>query len=234
MIKAVFFDLYQTLIHYHPPREEALSASLARHGIKVAAAGLRRPIIAGDEFFYRENARKMAGQRTEAETRAMWQQYQVVVLKAAGIEPKPELIAGLLADMQRTTFERVLFADVLPALKALSGNHLKIGLISNVDKDINPLLDELGLSSYFEVVITSRELAVTKPEPRIFREAVRRAGVAPAEAIYIGDQYEIDVLGARGAGLKALLLDRDDYRGDVAAGEKIKTLKELKGRLDGA
>ncbi len=234
MIKAVFFDLYQTLIHYHPPREEVLSESLARRDIKAPPAELRRPILAGDEFFYRENARKRAGQRTEAETRAMWWQYQTVVLKTAGIEPQPELVASLLADMQRTTFKRVLFADVLPAFKALSGNHLKLGLISNVDKDINPLLDELGLSPYFDVVLTSSEVAATKPEPRIFKEAVKRAGVAAAEAIYVGDQYEIDVMGARGAGLKALLLDRDDYRRDVAAEEKIKTLKELKGRLDGS
>jgi len=234
MIKAVFFDLYQTLIHYHPPREEVLSASLERRGIKASPTELRRPIIAGDEFFYRENARKRAGQRTEAETRAMWWQYQTVVLKTAGIEPQSELIASLLADMQRTTFERVLFADVLPAFKALSGNHFRLGLISNVDKDINSLLDELGLNPYFDVVITSSEVAATKPEPRIFKEAVKRAGVAAAETIYVGDQYEIDVMGARGAGLKALLLDRDDYRRDVAAEEKIKTLKELKGRLNGS
>jgi putative hydrolase of the HAD superfamily len=150
MIKAVFFDLYHTLIHYDPPREEVLWQSLASRGIKASPAELRRAIIAGDEFFYRENARKGMSQRTEAETRQMWGKYQAIVLREAGIEPTPELVAALLHDMQRADFPRVLFDDALPAIETLSGRGLEIGLISNVDKDINPLWPTWGSASIWE------------------------------------------------------------------------------------
>ena len=231
MIKAVFFDLYHTLIHYHPPREEVLSRSLARIGINVRPADLRRSIIVGDEFFYRENARKGLSKRTEGETQDMWQEYEAVVLKDAGIAPTPELIASLLGDMQQTPFERVLFSDVLPALEALSKRGFKLGLVSNVDKDIRPLLGKLGVARFLDVVLTSKDAGVTKPEPLIFLAAVSRAGVMPAESLYVGDQYHIDVLGARGAGLQALLLDRGGSFPEVPARDKIKGLDELRGRV---
>ena len=87
MIKAVFFDLFHTLIHYDPPREEVLQQSLLRRGISASLANLRQAIITGDEYFYHENARKGLSERTEAETREMWGHYQAIVLKEAGIEP---------------------------------------------------------------------------------------------------------------------------------------------------
>ena len=231
MIKAVFFDLYHTLIHYYPSREEILSKSLKRRGIEAKPEELRRAIIAGDEYFYRENARKGLSRRNEAETKAMWQHYEATVLKNAGIEPSVELINHVLQDLQQTNFERILFPDVLPALGDLSGSGLPLGLISNVDKDIKPLLDKLGLSAYLKVVLTSRDVGSTKPEPRIFHEAVSRTGVEAPDVLYVGDQYEIDVLGARTAGLQGLLLDRYDSSPDIPEGDKIKSLEEIKGRI---
>lgn len=231
MIKAVFFDLYHTLIHYHPPREKVLAIGLSQRGIEAEESELKRAIIAGDEFFYQESARKGLGQRTAVEAHAMWQEYQAIVLRGVGITPNPELVDGLLSDMQRAPFERVLFGDVLPTLAVLDRRGLKLGLISNVDQEINPLLAKLGLSSYFVVVITSKDAGVTKPAPRIFHEALRRADVAAEDTLYVGDQYQLDVLGARGAGLQALLLDREDSYCRVAAEEKIRSLSELEAKV---
>jgi len=231
MIKAVFFDLYHTLIHFHPPREEVLAASLDRWGIANDIGDLKRAIVAGDEFFYQENASKNQRRRTEAEAHAFWREYYTVILKEAGIDPLPELVGGVLAGMQGATFERVLFSDVIPALSALSGYRLIMGVVSNVDQDISPLLEKLGLSPYLAVILTSRDVGVTKPEPHIFLEAVRRAGVAAADTLYVGDQYQIDVLGARGAGLRGLLLDRDLRHPEISAMEKINSLGELEKRV---
>lgn len=231
MIKAVFFDLYHTLIRYEPPREEVLAATLTRCGLKVTGAELRRPIIAGDEFFYHENAHKGASERTEEEWRAFWARYEAVVLQEAGITPTKELVTAALADMKKTSFTQVLFDDVLEALGALKARGLVLGLISNVDRDITGLLDRVGLSPWLAVCLTSREARATKPEPRIFHEAVRRAGVTAPETLYVGDQYQIDVLGARGAGLQGLLLDRGDYCRDVPPAEKIQSLREIPSRL---
>jgi putative hydrolase of the HAD superfamily len=231
MIKAVFFDLYHTLIRYEPPREEVLAATLKRSGLVVTASDLRRPIIAGDEFFYRENAHRGMSARSEEEWRAFWARYEEFVLTEAGITPTPELVKAALADIKKTNFTQVLFDDVLESFDDLDARGLALGLISNVDRDITDLLDRVGLSKRLKVCLTSRDVGATKPEPKIFREAVRRAGVLAAETLYVGDQYQIDVQGARGAGLQALLLDRGGYASEVPAREKINSLRELTVRL---
>jgi len=81
------------------------------------------------------------------------------------------------------------------------------GVISNSNGTIDSLLQALGLRPYLDFVLDSGVVGVEKPDPRIFRMALERAGVAPHEAVFVGDLYSIDVLGARAAGLSAILLD---------------------------
>jgi len=231
MIKAIFFDLYHTLIGYDPPREDAIVATLDRAGIKLSARSLRRPLVTADEFFYRETAKKPLAQRNEAETQNLWVKYQATVLKEAGIEPRPELIRAILADMQKSKFNLVLFEDVLPALSALRGKDLILGLISNADKDVTGLLEKLGVAPYMQVILTSQQAGASKPSPEIFRQGVKRAKLSPHEALYVGDQWVVDVQGARDAGLKALLLDRGGYFEEVPPDEKISSLSELPDRI---
>jgi putative hydrolase of the HAD superfamily len=231
MIKAVFFDLYNTLVRYDPPREETLSAVLIRSGISRSARELRRPMVAGDEYFYAEGSHKGMSQRTEEEKQALWAKYQVIVLKEALIEPKPELIKAILADMQKTKYELVLYDDVLPAFTSLQAQGMALGLISNIDKDVTPLMDKLGITHWLKVIMTSQEAGVSKPHPGIFHEAVKRAGVANHEVLFVGDQYQIDVMGARGAGLKGLLLDRGGFFDEITSAEKIQNLNEVESHL---
>ncbi|RJO62904.1 MAG: HAD family hydrolase [Dehalococcoidia bacterium] len=231
MIKAVFFDLYHTLMGYEPPREEAVAGTLGRIGVKVSAKSLRRPLVSADEFFYRETSKIPLKERNEEETMALWVSYQTVVLKEAGIAPTPELIKNILADMKKAKYELVLFDDVLPALAALAARKLSLGLISNADRDISPLLEKLGVLSLLKVRLTSQEAGVSKPHADIFRLGAERMGVAPGEALYVGDQWVVDVQGARGAGMQALLLDRGGYFEEIPASEKISSLKEIINRI---
>lgn len=231
MLKAVFFDLYHTLIGYDPPREESIAGTLGRVGVEISAKSLRRPLVTADEFFYRETARKPLKERNEEETVSLWSSYQTVVLKEAGITPTPELIRNILADMKKAKYELVLFDDVLPALNALAARKLALGLISNADRDVSPLLDKLGILPLLKVRVTSHEAGVSKPHADIFRKGAEIMGVAPAEALYVGDQWVVDVQGARGAGMQALLLDRGDYFAEIPGSEKINSLSELAQRF---
>ncbi|HKG33217.1 MAG TPA: HAD family hydrolase, partial [Gemmatimonadales bacterium] len=83
---------------------------------------------------------------------------------------------------------------------------LKLGVVSNSDGRVEQALAAAGVRHYFDVVIDSTLLGVEKPDPRIFHAALEALGVAPEEALYVGDLYDIDVLGARAAGLDAVLL----------------------------
>jgi len=211
MIKAVFFDLYQTLINYDPPREEQLAQIISDYGISVTADTLRRPMVVADEFIYEEHSRLPISKRSEKEQKTLFAQYQTILLKEAGIKYTPELISNNILKMQQVKFERVLFDDVLPALEQLKQNGIILGLISNIDSDITPLFDKLGLTPLLQVVVTSQDSGYHKPQSEIFNEAARRAGVKAGESMYIGDQYQIDVLGAKKAGMQGVLLDRNGY-----------------------
>lgn len=231
MIKGVFFDLYHTLIGYDPPREEALALTLDRLGIHISPRSLRRPLVAADEFYYKETSGKSLKDRSEAETLDLWAKYQTVVLTEAGITPTVDLIKNILADMQKAKYELVLFDDVKPALQTLAGRDLKLGLISNADRDVSPLLDKLGILPFLKVRLTSQEAGASKPDPQIFLEGAQRMGVAPAEALYVGDQWAVDVQGARGAGMQSLLLDRGNYFEEIPDEEKITSLNDVAIRI---
>lgn len=231
MIKAVFFDLYHTLISYDPPREQSLSASLERRGMVRSPQQLRRPLIAADEYFYQQGSRKGMSQRSHEETMELWVNYQAVLLTEAGLKPEPALIKGILSDMQKVEYKMVLFDDVLPAFTGLVERGLLLGLISNIDKDVTPILEKVGITDWLQVKMTSAEAGVTKPHPAIFQRAVAQAGLANPEVLYVGDQYQVDVVGARQAGLKGLLIDRGGYFDDVPEAEKIRGLGELYSHL---
>ncbi|MBN2463475.1 MAG: HAD hydrolase-like protein, partial [Dehalococcoidia bacterium] len=66
-----------------------------------------------------------------------------------------------------------------------------------------------------------------KPNPEIFQAALKKAKVKPEEVIYTGDQYDLDIVGARGVGMKALLIDRNDYFPDITDCPRIRSLAEV-------
>jgi putative hydrolase of the HAD superfamily len=231
MIKAVFFDLYQTLICYNPPREEKQAEVLKECGIEIEAARLAHPIVTADEFIHQEHARQSLNRRSDQEKMAIWGRYQQIVLTEAGIKPSQELIGHILKRMQQIKFQQVLFDDVVPALTHLKDKGYSVGLISNVDSDISQLLAKVGLTPLLDVVVTSMEAGYCKPQPQIFQAAAARAGVKTEEAAYIGDQYRIDVLGAKEAGMLGILLDRGGYFDEQIKEPRISSLSQLDGHL---
>ena len=100
-----------------------------------------------------------------------------------------------------------LYEDALPVLDELRRHDLKIGLVSNGQRD----LDEFAAHHALDVdaMVGSRRTGASKPHPSIFVAALRALEVAPAEAAMVGDSYEDDIEGARALGIRAILLDRD-------------------------
>jgi putative hydrolase of the HAD superfamily len=231
MTKAVFFDLYQTLIHYQPSQEELEAAALKNLGIEITAAALRHPILTANEYIYNQIAKKPLSQRSREEVMALYSEYQRVVLKEAGIEGDEKVVMRLLGMMQQAKMDLVLFDDVMPALDDLKKRNLLMGLISNIEQDMTATLDKLGLSSKLDIIVTSQDAGFAKPKPEIFKYALDKAGVQPDDAVYIGDQYQVDIIGAKGAGMQGVLIDRDNYYKEKLDCVKIKSLKELSSHL---
>ena len=85
MIKAVFFDLYQTLVRYQPSQEELEAKALKNFGINVTAASLHLPILTANEYIYQQIAKRPLSQRSREETMALYMEYQRIVLKEARV-----------------------------------------------------------------------------------------------------------------------------------------------------
>jgi len=165
MIKAVFFDLYHTLVTYDPPQEELQAGALKELGVDVQPAVLRGPIVAADEFIYNEIARRPLSHRSREEKLALYMQYQETVLREAAVPYDTKLVMGLLGKMQQTQMNLVLFDDVAPTLTELKKRGLTMGLISNIEQDIDETLNRLGLPSWLEIVVTSQDAGANKPQP---------------------------------------------------------------------
>lgn len=232
MIKAVFFDLYQTLVGYDPPREEWESQALDSLGIKAPAKLFARAFNVADEYFYTENAHKPMSKRAADEVAAVYAKHQSIVLKEGGIQPTPDLIRSMMVRFRDAKLKQVLFDDVIPAMSELQYQGMIMGVISNVDKDIKPLMDELGVSPFLTTAVTSQETGFTKPHPEIFLEAIRRVELPPEQIIFVGDQYQIDVLGSSAVGMKAVLLDRGGFSEAPAECPRVRNLFQIGNMID--
>jgi putative hydrolase of the HAD superfamily len=227
MIKAVFFDLYQTLVHYHPTQAELEAQALESLGFKTSAAALDRPILTANENLYKEMAVRPLSKRSREEIAALYTEYQRTVLKEVGIKAEEKVVLKLLAMMQQAHMDLVVYDDALPLLTDLKQRGLVTGLISNIEKNMNEMIEKLGIASKLDIVVTSLDAGAAKPDPAIFRYALKKGNVQPGESIYVGDQYQVDMAGAKSAGMQGILLDRVDYYRKKMDCPKIESLKEI-------
>jgi len=230
MIKAVFFDLYGTLAHFHPPREEVQAQACQSFGLTVTREGLIRGYLLADDWMSQVNASDTPVPELAGEERAsFFAEYERLILQGAGVEADLDTAGRVWAKVREIPYDLTLFDDVLPVLDILKRRELTLGLLSNIGRNITELGEELGLAPYLDFAVTSREVGSGKPHPPIFRLALERADVEPAEALHVGDSYLSDVQGARGVGISPLLLDREGVMGHV---DDCPRIRDLLGVLD--
>jgi putative hydrolase of the HAD superfamily len=130
-----------------------------------------------------------------------------------------------------------LHDDALPALEALRG--YRLGIITNgVTHFQQPKLDALGITAFFEHIVTSGDFGAVKPDPSIFLYACSVFGVEPAEAAYVGDRLHTDAIGAARAGLTGIWINRagaattaEENEANAAHVSTVRSLIELPGVL---
>lgn len=138
-----------------------------------------------------------------------WRAFVATWLRAAGLAATavPDAVAHLRREHDRFNLWRRLPDDVRPALAEARRAGLRLGIISNSEGQLRSLLERLDLVDPFEIVLDSGIEGIRKPDPALFHRATDRLNVAPARCLYAGDIPEVDVEGARRAGLKAALVD---------------------------
>lgn len=231
MIKAVFFDLYYTLIRFEMPWSVLQAQIAGDTSIEVAPEAIQQATAKADSF-WRERIAGAEEQLPQQEKQRLYAQYQQLILHKAGAEVPLDKALEIFYKLRQYDRKVVLYDDALPTLSQLKGRGITRGLISNYDGDVHSLCQELGITPYLDFCVNSRAVGADKPDPIIFRAALERAAVQPHEAIHVGDQYGPDVVGATRVGIRALLLDRRDRMANITDCLRIRSLTEVVSYLD--
>lgn len=225
-IETVFLDAGGVLVC---PNWTRVSETLARHGVAVSPDAL----ATADPYARRELDEGTTITATN-DTGRGWMYFNLV-LTAAGV-PLDAATDAALQDLhayhQRSNLWEHVYDDVLPALEALRSAGLRLVVVSNANGTLCAHFDRLGLTGHMDCVLDSQDFGVEKPDPRLFRIALARSGADPETTVHVGDLYHVDVLGARAAGLQAVLFDRAGLYTDVDC-VRVRSFAELVGRLTG-
>ncbi len=207
-LEAVLFDAGNTLIHMPRQPEEILRELCAQLGSPVGLEEARGACRESERYYTRHYL-DYSGDQGE-----FWLRYHAEALHHLGIEdPTGEKAAYLSHGFGRVGVWQA-YPEAAGVCRRLQAGGFRLGVVSNGSVTVVDLLSQAGLLSFFEVVIASQALGIQKPDPRVFAAALEKLGAAPERALYVGDLYEVDVLGARGAGLHAVLIDRRGGSGD--------------------
>ena len=221
-LTTILFDAGGTLVYLD---YVFLARELLRAGIVVSPRAIRLAEYAAKA----EIDRRLLGAVADTdETRR--RPYFVALLAHLGVEPA--LAACLIERFDAAHKQDNLWRKMLPStpavLTGLRNRGFTLGVISNADGRIGAILEKCGIAKLFDIVIDSYDVGVEKPDPRIFALTLERLDVRPDQALYVGDIYGIDVVGAERAGLSSVLLDPlGGYNGGPC--RKIRHLRELIG-----
>lgn len=197
-IRAILFDAGGTLIHFDGERA-CRAAGLDYRAESFAEA--EAAAVALVRRWVRKNP-----QSTDAERLPLF--LDAILTRLGSTEPgeRRSAHARIIGEHRRANLWSRRGEGALETLRALCSRGYRLGVVSNADGRVRALLEGAGLTPYLEIVLDSAEVGVEKPDAGIFLAAVGRLGLAPSECAYIGDIYEIDVLGAEGAGLSAVMI----------------------------
>jgi putative hydrolase of the HAD superfamily len=205
MIRVVTFDAGNTLIGLRVPAGFTYARVGSRFGCEMDPQRL--------ESAFRRVWREIPtpadqnGPRPD-DGRDWWHQLVARMLSCAGYAvPDPEgYFEAVYREFGLPSAWQVR-SGVQAVLEQLYRRGLRLGIISNFDRRLYRVLEELGIRGYFEEVVISSEVGADKPSPKIFMEALSRFQVPAEEMLHVGDQEATDLVGALGAGIQAIIID---------------------------
>jgi putative hydrolase of the HAD superfamily len=207
LIRAVLFDAHGTLIELAEPLGETYARIAGAHGVRVSAWRIEdafRRVLAAAEPAVFPDADPNATLGLERE---WWRRLVRSAFRAADDAQRfadfDACFGALFAHFARPEAWRAR-AGAAALLDRLHRQGLATGVLSNFDHRLPGILDGLGLLARLDAVVLASDAGAAKPDPRAFAAALRRLGVAPGEALFVGDDAARDLEGARRAGLSAV------------------------------
>jgi putative hydrolase of the HAD superfamily len=220
-LECVLFDAGDTLLAPAPSFQGRFLAVAAEHGLPLEEAAVDAAIAAA------VRAVEWPSDWTDPATqRSFWVGFYRQVLADLGHHEGMDLADALFRAFSDPAGYR-LFDDVRPALEALAGRGITLGVVSNFEPWLEDVLALQGVDHLFAAVAISGKLGVAKPDPEIFKLALEQAGATPAGSLHVGDQPVNDVAAARAVGITPVLIDRFARYPDPGDAHRVEDLTEL-------
>ena len=202
MTRAVFLDALGTLVELEPPWNFLRSKVPAEISDQRLIEAVKAEID-----YYKRHADEGRDPESLADLRHRCAEFL-----------STELGAPVSAEELMAAVRIGPYPDAEPTLTALRERGLRLVVVSNWDCSLSGVLERCGLAHLFEGAIASAVVGARKPDPAIFVPALELAGVEPAEALHVGDTPEEDLVAARDAGIRGLLIDRSSGgNGDISS-----------------
>jgi len=222
-VQAIFFDIGDTLVFDTPPLQERLRIAFRAMGLDVSVERLKDAFRAGEIYAVGQYLIGVPWDDPEALAEAVTRILQAMEMPLTDTAP-------LLKNFLNIPFERCVHPDASTLLADLKARGFILGAISDWEVTLPKLLKEWGISPYLDALAVSEIVGVTKPNVLLFEDALQQVSVAPENALHIGDWYELDVAGARTAGMQTLLFDWAGRR-PYADCPRVTTFEELSAYL---
>jgi len=224
-IRAIFFDAGGTLIHLDCPY-------ISSHVQEELGLGLDHNRFRRAQFLGMSRVAELVAAGAGS-TEKLKQAFYSTLLPEVGVPPDKleAAVACVLKLAHSEMLWRITDETHARTLEQLKARGLSLAIVSNSDGRIESAFRQAGIAGYFDFFIDSFNVGVEKPDPEIFRLATERAGVAPNQAAYVGDLYEVDVVGARNAGLIPILYDPFDLNAKADCA-RIRSIDEMLTLID--
>ena len=220
-VHTVFFDFGRTLVDVPYSASEIWLEIMNEAGLKVDPGLLKRALEAADSTFL-PKVYDYKGKMPK-----FWILYDAFVIDKLGLSDPEGKLPGTVEKRFQEPKWFHLYPETREVLESLKSDGYSMGLISGNTDDLLRQLDQLDLAKYFTTVTYSQEARAEKPNPAIYRLALKRAACRPDDAVHVGDWYEGDVIGARGVGITPILIDRESKRPEADC-VRITDLRQLK------
>ncbi|HNS51785.1 MAG TPA: HAD family hydrolase [Anaerolineae bacterium] len=210
---AVLLDMGYTLVYFQPTTEEIIHRALQAIGVERSP----HEIYVAEEAAYADETRDAASATFPATLeydRESQRAFERNLLTRLRVPAEPATLKAFATEL-RSWYERPgvmhTYPEVVPILATLRQLGYRLAIVSNWSWNLRQRVVQVGLEHFFEVIWASAYAGCSKPHPAIFHQTLAQMQPAPppGRALYVGDSYFHDVVGARSAGIAAALLDRD-------------------------
>ncbi len=216
-VHAVLFDVGQTMLYPDLPYLQKL---LAEYGVQADLTTLAR----GAALARERVSRSKGNEKNHKGFFGFW-------MKWVGVKDDqiPEVLIKIHERHQREHLWSWLDPEAESMFAELHRRGYRLGIISNADGQIESAMTTLNIAQYFDIIIDSAVVGVEKPDERIFAMALEKLELPATSCLYIGDNYDNDVTGARQAGMAPLLIDPFDVvaENDVDRIHRLSDLLEI-------